>query len=340
MLGRCVEIITMLSVGLIWPLAWGWQLTLVVFAIAPVFGIAMAVQTSLVSKYEYRNKHSHEEVAKGHHKVHSLVFPFSCGLWLTHLCYTVLNIRDIRVMGFESVFLQRFNTSVNSALRTIVRGTFVECCTYGVASSLIYLSEALLFYVGAVPVTNDTYTYLQMVQVLNLVIFPVSTPNLWPFVTQHIAQSIQATHDFNTILQLSPDPAESRGRLQPPVNNMVSFNNVASPTLNARTSPSSKIFGKSTVTALLQCMHKRLDHCRPVHHGPSNGHATMVSENTALISGGQAQHLQIAHALLRPSKILILDECTSVLNSVNQAAVMDTIFDSKIRCMPMTSLLK
>ena len=41
-----------------------------------------------------------------------------------------------------------------------MRGAFVEGCTYGVASSLIYLSETLLLYVGAVLIANGTYTYL------------------------------------------------------------------------------------------------------------------------------------------------------------------------------------
>jgi hypothetical protein len=77
-------------------------------------------------------------------------------------------------MGFESVFQERFNESTEDALRTGVRGAFVEGCTYGIASSLIYLSEALLFYAGAVLVAQGTYTYLRLVQVLNLVVFTVS----------------------------------------------------------------------------------------------------------------------------------------------------------------------
>ena len=59
----------MLGVGLIWALVEGWQLTLVGLAIAPVFAIAMAVQTKLVAKCEYRNYRAREEVAKGYYDV-------------------------------------------------------------------------------------------------------------------------------------------------------------------------------------------------------------------------------------------------------------------------------
>ena len=60
------------------------------------------------------------------------------------------------------------------------------------------------------------------------------------------------------------------------------------------------------------------------------GYETLVGENASLISGGQAQRLQIARALVRPSKILILDECTSALDPANQLAVMETIGRAKV----------
>jgi ATP-binding cassette subfamily B (MDR/TAP) protein 1 len=56
-----------------------------------------------------------------------------------------------------------------------------------------------------------------------------------------------------------------------------------------------------------------------------NGYSMMLGENTSLISGRQAQHLQIAQVLVPPSKILVLDECTSALDPANQAAVRKTI---------------
>jgi ATP-binding cassette subfamily B (MDR/TAP) protein 1 len=77
-------------------------------------------------------------------------------------------------MGFERVFRDKFDKAANEALTTGVKGAFVEGCTYGVASGLINFSEALLFYVGAVLIAKGTYTYLQMVEVLNLVVFTVT----------------------------------------------------------------------------------------------------------------------------------------------------------------------
>ncbi len=59
------------------------------------------------------------------------------------------------------------------------------------------------------------------------------------------------------------------------------------------------------------------------------GYNTLVGENAALISGGQAQRLQIARAFVRPSNVLVLDECTSSLDNTNQAAVLTTVLGAK-----------
>lgn len=77
-------------------------------------------------------------------------------------------------MAFEGIFRDRFETSLNTALKTGVKGAFVEGTNVGVASGLIYLAEGLLFWVGAVLVARGIYSYIRMVQVLQLVVFSVS----------------------------------------------------------------------------------------------------------------------------------------------------------------------
>ncbi|KAJ7125492.1 P-loop containing nucleoside triphosphate hydrolase protein [Mycena crocata] len=387
-LGQLAVVTSMLGVGLIWSLVKGWQLTLVGFAIAPVFAVTLAVQTGLVAKCELRNKRAREEVAQGYYEA-------------------ISNVRGIRAMGFETIFQKQFDEASDKALSTGVKGAFVEGCTYGVSSGLIYLAEALLFYVGAVLVAKGTYSYLQMVQVMNLVVFTVTIGSQLMAFTQKIAKSVQATRDFNELLRLSTKTDESSGIMCPPLDGPVTLQNVEFAYPGRADVPVLKRInleigdgecvaivgasgsGKSTIAALLQRLYEpqggkifiglhelhmtNVTHLRHhvsvvsqnpnlfdatitenISYGNSeltfadvrraaqaanvhdfimslpHGYDTMVGENAALISGGQAQRLQIARALARPSKILILDECTSALDPANQAVVLETIRHAKV----------
>ncbi|KAJ7485153.1 P-loop containing nucleoside triphosphate hydrolase protein [Mycena galericulata] len=386
--GQFLVVGAMFGVGLVWALLKGWQLALVGFAIVPVFGATMAAQTGFVARCEMRNKRAREEVATQYYE-------------------TISNIRGIRSMRFEGVFRSQFDKATDRALAVAQKGAFVEGCTYGVACGLIYLAEALLFYFGAVLVARGTYTYLQMVQVLNLVVFTVTIGSQLMAFTQRIAKSVQATRDFSELLRLPTRTDESDGFLRPRLDGPITFNDVGfsypgrvgasvlqNINLEIQAGECVAIVGasgsgKSTIAALLQRLYEPtygaisigLDtlrstdvvhlrqHVSIVSQQPTlfdatisenisygsdtlsaddvrraaeaanvhefittlpHGYETPVGENASLISGGQAQRLQIARALARPSKILILDECTSALDDANQAAVLDTIRQAKL----------
>lgn len=342
------------------------------------------------------------------------------------LFQAISNIRAIRAMSFESVFQTEFSKSTNAAMCFGIRGALVEGCSYGVASGLIYLAEAVLFFVGAVFVANGIYTYLQLVQVLNLVVFTVTigsqlmafsklsfdvfkfhrfTDNL-AFTAARIAKARQATEDFHRLLKLSNDTDESRGSERPPIRGTVAFTDVDFSYPERADVPvlkqvdvrlkegecvaivGSSGSGKSTVASLLQRLYAPQaghitigghdvdsinveylrDHVSVVSQNPTlfnasiadnisygsevtpsgireaakaanvhefimslpQAYDTLVGDNASLISGGQAQRICIARALARPSRILILDECTSSLDPANAAVVLDTIRRAKV----------
>lgn len=154
-IGQCFAIFAMLSIGLLWAMAKGWELTLVGLGILPVFTGIISIQTKLVSKYEIRNKRAREEVARR---------------WYDVMC----NIKGIRAMGIAQPFSELFDISNKKTLKTGVSGAWIEGATMGVSNGLVYAAEAVLFYVGAVLVASGRYSYSQMMQVLNLVVFSVS----------------------------------------------------------------------------------------------------------------------------------------------------------------------
>ncbi|KAM6489812.1 P-loop containing nucleoside triphosphate hydrolase protein [Amanita muscaria] len=256
-------------------------------------------------------------------------------------------------MSIKAAFGARFN----KALLTGVKGALVEGCTYDVASGLVYLAEAILFYVGAVLIASGTYTYLQMVEVLNLVVLSVIIGSQLMAFTQKIVKSVHATSHLDKLLSTHTD--ESRGVLKPSISGPVHFQtsvdlHVAPGKCVAVVGPSGS--GKSTIGSLLQQLYEPLSgvitiggiplHMINVEHlcnhvsvvsqnfnlfdassiaenirygnktisdadfiiSLPQGYDTLVGENAALISGGQAQRIQIARALARPASILILDD--------------------------------
>ena len=71
----------------------------------------------------------------------------------------------------------------------------------------------------------------------------------------------------------------------------------------------------------------RLSNCDEFIKTMPNGYNTLIGENGVRLSGGEKQRLSIARAMLKKSKIILLDEATSSLDADSEEKVQNAIFN-------------
>lgn len=192
-IGALLIVLIMVLAGITWAMITGWQLTLVGLAVGPIFIAAMTLQSSVVARFEVKNKARRETVAKSFYEVAS-------------------NIRGVRSMALEGIFASQFDDALQATKRDALRAAPFSGFGFGLGEALTYMCEALLFYVGALFITRGIYDFERMVVVFNLFIFAVSFAAMTMAYLPGLTKALQATADMRRLVELGEEGGSERVR--------------------------------------------------------------------------------------------------------------------------------
>ena len=122
MIGKFVVFVAMVGLGVVWALVIDWRLTLVGFAIVPVFAFLMILNTCMIGQAESINKAKREAVARSFYEVSRVT---DNGLVETDDEQSISNIREIRAMALDGTFRDQFVTDAAHARKTGKRVAWV-----------------------------------------------------------------------------------------------------------------------------------------------------------------------------------------------------------------------
>lgn len=326
-LGELVLVVFLLAIVLVWSMIVSWRLTLAGLALGPLFYLVIAAQSNIMRRFEKQNRLQRERVAKRFYSM-------------------VRNIRAIRAMGLDELFYERFYDAVHWTTRHGRHSAPLMGFGYGLKDCCLYLSQALLYYVGAVLIARGLLTVTRMFIVFNLVVFGVTYASQ---ILAYLPQISKATHALEKFLEIvhlgSDQSSELNGHSKPYLHGSISFDNVC---FSYPTRPDNLVLdgcsfsisagetvalvgqsgcGKSTVSALLQRLYEpasgiiRIDDKWPLKSIDTTflrRNLACVSQESILFDGTIRSNIALGHECATPAKVQTALEKACCLDFVQE----------------------
>lgn len=171
-LGQIFFVVMLVSIGLIWALVQGWQLTLAGLSLLPIIAIVSFFQWRFISATEADHRVKQEKIIR-------------------QLLEYTSGIRGIRSLHVDEIFFNRFcddalrayKASQGHAAAQALSQATLEAFVYAIQgllclyprNALLLIVSAFMFYLGAVFIAKNIYSYGQMLAVFTLIVFTLVT---------------------------------------------------------------------------------------------------------------------------------------------------------------------
>ncbi|CAD6887555.1 unnamed protein product [Tilletia laevis] len=252
--GQLLAIAAMIVVAFMWAIIVGWQLTFVGLAFVPLFGGVVYLQSRALARKETTNKAKRDAVTKRFFDM-------------------TANIRAIRSMALDQIFMCRFAAVDQETLRSGIRTGPILGLGVGLAEAMTYLAEAVLFYVGTILIVEGHYTFERMIVVFNLMVFAVTFSSQMLAGLPGVAKASQAVTSLERLVLLPSETEEAVGTAKARLDGGIEFDNVSfrynesrAPVLKQisfKVQPGETVAivgasgcGKSTIASLLQRLYE------------------------------------------------------------------------------------
>ncbi|KAF8541001.1 P-loop containing nucleoside triphosphate hydrolase protein [Trichophaea hybrida] len=319
-------------IGTTWSVICSWRLTLVGLCVAPIMYAISRGMGWASGKYESRCNDSAQSTGAILHEA-------------------ITNITTVRNYNLELYFRKKYFGATSLGLKTGIRRSLYAGVWFGLADSAILFATALIFYYGALLVSRVQEDLKDVLSVgaisFNDVTFSYPTRPHIP-----ILNCISLTIPAGECIAIVGASGSGKStlsallqRLYAPTGGEITLSSLPLQTLSTRllreqlavVSQSPTLFDTSIIENITYGLGPgawitddvvRAAKMAGIHEFVTSlpeGYNTQLGDNGAGLSGGQAQRIAIARALVRKPRVLILDECTSNLDAEGARIVRESV---------------